>query len=308
MNEGKVNRSSDSNSYHELGNLDDGFSSTSICLSIDVGKRKNALQYLVILVLAKVGIIGLYVWLGGTANPSSSYFLLFGQEKTIERLPPLDFKEPIPEEETSTTKPSLPPIPRKIIGQSKYEIHNLWNHFGQQQNLDSATAKSTTPKMRTERHHFFRQVFKRLIAKFFHNSKSCSCTGVGSIKKNQSVGKLNADVVLTTSTEYERNLIQELGKRVRQRAQQKEYKNDLYTDFNSRLAAIPWGGIALFKGTTPTTRMWWATSDNDSIDGHEILFNYLDTMKWPEDLHTKSSITSKPLCSHQSKGCPVGEL
>jgi len=129
-----------------------------------------------------------------------------------------------------------------------------------------------------------------------------------SIKKNQSVGKLNADVVLTTSTEYERNLIQELGKRVRQRAQQKEYKNDLYTDFNSRLAAIPWGGIALFKGTTPTTRMWWATSDNDSIDGHEILFNYLDTMKWPEDLHTKSSITSKPLCSHQSKGCPVGEL
>jgi hypothetical protein len=34
MNEGKGNRSSDSNSFHELGNLDDGFLSTSICLSI----------------------------------------------------------------------------------------------------------------------------------------------------------------------------------------------------------------------------------------------------------------------------------
>jgi hypothetical protein len=105
------------------------------------------------------------------------------------------------------TKPSfetLPSIPHKKIGQSKYEVHNLWNHFGQQQNLDSATAKSTTPKTRKERHHYFRHVFKRLIAIFFHKSKS-------SIKKNQSVGKLNPDIALTISTKYERSLIQELG-------------------------------------------------------------------------------------------------
>lgn len=280
---------------HEVGGLSNAYSSNNIFLSIDVGKKKNAVLYFVILVVAKVVLVGIVVWLGGTANAASSNFLPFAQDSVVHIATSLDIEGSITEEDSST--PSLEAsrsMHDKVVRRNNFDLHNLWYHFGNhRQSIESTTA--VTDK---KHHRHLPRAVKHFIAQFFHKNSNKNQ------QKNQS--SLSSDT-LFTATQHQRELIRELGKRVRQRAQQQEYINEFYKDFNSRVAAISWGGIAPYKGTAFAIRTWWATSDDASKDGYEILFNYLDTMKWPEDFHIKSGVASKTFCSHRPNSCPVGK-
>jgi hypothetical protein len=305
-----IQSSTTTNNCQEVDGLCNGYSSKNILLSIDVDKKKNAVIYIVVLLVAKVMLVGITVWLGGTANAASSNVLPFAQDSTLHIAtnavcPSLGLEESITEEDSSN--PSLEAsrsMHDEAVRRNNFELHNLWYHFGNhQQNIESTTITATTDN---KHHHHFQQAVKRFIAQFFHKNKRRNST-TSSNKQNQSSGTVSTDA-LFTSTQHQKDLIQELGKRVRQRAQQQEYINELCKDFNSRVAAISWGGIAPYKGTTSAVRMWWATSDDISKDGYEILFSYLDTMKWPEDLHITSSISSKTFCSHHPNSCPVGKL
>jgi len=174
-------------------------------------------------------------------------------------------------------------------------LHNSGTHHHPFRSIHRAVAHAIFNVL----HHRKRHILSSRHGKDTFTPDESSTSSMASI----SLGASSAQPMYTAATSQQLALIQELGKRVRMAATDESksaHKND--HEFNSRIGQIPWGGVAPYKGSWPETRFWWAAGGPDEEDGYEILFNYLDTMKWPKDLNARG--ISAKLCPHHS-GCPA---